>query len=503
MIDLRIPDRGPLLPFLAKLPDVELRQVLAKLPDSVMAQLARERYDTSLFARAEQLPPPGPWRVWGCQAGRGGGKTWTGARWTVNRLEETPGVRIGLFGPTSAKVREVMIEDPESGILALASPHLKLEYQPTRLRITAANGSRCILYTADNPDRSRGANLHGAWADEVGEWRDAEAWSNLDMALRKSKAGIPPQIVVTTTPRPTELIRSIFQGPKLPSGARPPVVWSVLRPAVGKLPPAYVARPSADTVVYRWSTKANVANLTADFMRRMDDRYAGTDLGRQELEAEILDQTAGALWSLELIDPFRVRLEDCPRLDRVVICVDPSHADDGGGDACGIVVVGSGHAGNERHAFVRADRTVRASPMEWGEAALKAYDEFRADLIVYEDNESPNRPSVVRDVIRAILAKRTVKVQAVHASRDKRARADPVSALYQQGKVHHVIEKADPQHLAGLEYEMTTWDPNSRESPNRLDALVHGVSFLMLQAQATTTAVAVGIPRSGGSSWRF
>jgi phage terminase large subunit-like protein len=148
--------------------------------------------------------------------------------------------------------------------------------------------------------------------------------------------------------------------------------------------------------------------------------------------------------------------------------------------------------------------------MEWGEAALKAYDEFRADLIVFEDNESPNRPSTVRDVIRTLMAKRTVKWQAVHASRDKRARADPVSALYQQGKVHHLTEKEDPQHpqhlphhLAGLEYEMTTWDPNTRMSPNRLDALVHGLSFLMLQPQATTTASPSGVPKGGGSDWRF
>ena len=484
------PESGPLLPYLATLPDDELNEILSQLAEDDVAQIEHERYDWTLYARPEQLPPLGNWRVWGIQAGRGGGKTRTGAEWVVRRLRETPGIRIGLFGPTAAKVREVMIEDSESGLLAVAPPYLKLDYQPTRLRVNAANGSRCILYTADNPDRSRGANLHAAWADEVGEWRGAEAWSNLDMALRKTKGNIPPRIVVTTTPRPTELIRSIFQGPKSEAGVRATVQWSVLRPAVGKLPPAFVAKPSIDTVLHRWSTRANQANLSEDFMRRMRDRYEGTHLGRQELEAEILEETPGALWKQEAINAHRMALADCPRLDRLVVSIDPSHSGDGAGDACGIIVAGMG--GTHRHAFVRADRTVRASPLDWGIAAVAAYDEFRADLIVYEDNESPSRPSVVRDVIRTITEKRNIRCQAVHASRDKRARADPVSALYQKGQVHHVVDAKDPDQLAALEYEMCTWDPTSRVSPNRLDALVHVVSYLLLQGQHAPTAAPAG-----------
>lgn len=479
---LEIPESGPLLPFLAKLPDEELSGVLGRLSLEDMAQLERERFDWRLFARPEQLPPGGSWRVWGMQAGRAGGKSRAGAQWTVKFAEDHPGCRLGLMGPTASKVRDVMVEDAESGVIACAPPWLKAQYEPTKRRISFANGSRCIAYSADNPDQSRGANLHAAWADEVAEWRNPEAWSNLDMALRKERAGVRPQIVVTTTPRPTELIRSIFQGAQGPDLRRAPVVWAVLRHGTAMLPASYVAWPSADTVVTRWPTDANKANVSGDYLRRMRERYAGTRLGRQELEAEILDDVVGALFKLELIDEARIARSECPRFDRLVVSVDPSHAEGGQHDACGIVVAGIG--GRERHGYVRADRSLNASPIEWGRVAVQTYDEFRADLIVYEDNESPGRPSVVRDVIRAVDPSGRIKWQAIHASRDKRTRADPVSALYEQLKVHHVVDPDRPDHLALLEDELVSWDPMSRTSPNRLDALVHGISFLMLGQQA-------------------
>jgi phage terminase large subunit-like protein len=494
-----LPKVGSVLAYLAALPDEALDRLLGSMALTDLAHLHdREAFDWRLWARPEQLPPAGDWRVWGMQAGRGAGKTKAGASWCAEMADQYPGCRIGLFGPTAAKVRDVMVEDAESGILACAPPRLKPRYEPSKRRVTFANGSRCITYSADNPDQSRGANLHFAWADEVGEWPQPEAWSNLDMALRKAKEGLRPRIVVTTTPRPTDLIRDIFQGPKTPDGTRAPISWDVLRAATPLLPAAYIARPTPDTVITRWGTRANRANLAADFLRRMEDRYGGTRLGRQELDAEILEDVVGALWSRLLIDKWRLQLSACPRMDRLVVAVDPSHADDGGGDACGIIVVGIG--GPERHGYIRADRTLRASPLAWGEAAIRTFDEFRADLIVYEDNESPRRPSTVRDVIRAVDPGSRIKWLPIHASRDKRARADPVSALYEKGKVHHVTDPNNPDDLSLLEDEMVSWDATSRLSPNRLDALVYGVSYLMLGASPVPAVAPGSLTRS--SPWR-
>lgn len=488
------PEDGSLLAYLtASLAPHELEELLANLSDEDVAMIERERFDWPLWARPEQLAPAGDWRVWAMQAGRGGGKTRGGAEWVVQGAQRYSGIRIGLMGPTAAKARDIMIEDVESGLLAVSPPWFFPKYEPSKKRITWPNGSRGIIYSADEPDQSRGANLHRAWADEVGEWDDAESWQNLDMALRKAKQGVRPQICVTTTPRPTELIREIFQPPKMEDGRRPPISWSILRPATAMLPAAHIAWPRQDTVVTRWGTDANRANLADDFLRRMRERYAGTRLGRQELDAEILDDTPGALWNLSVIDKHRI--EKHPRLARLIVSVDPSHANDGGNDACGIVVVGIG--GDKNHGYVLADRSLNASPNEWGYRILETYDEFRADAIVYEDNGSPGRPDVVENVIRAVDPRGRVRWVGIHASRDKRTRADPVSALYEQGRVHHVAEGGERTKLAALEDEMVSWDPTSRHSPNRLDALVHGLTHLMLGGTSAPVApISMGTRKS-------
>ena len=493
------PTEGPILPWLAKLPPDKRTQVLDAVLIEDLAELEdKEAYNFRLFARAEQLPPAGDWRVWGCQAGRGGGKSYGGGSWVAETVEANPGCRFGIFGPTAGKVRDVMVEE---ALFATVPPRLRPRdgkfYEPSKRRVNFANGARGITYSADEADQSRGANLHFAWADEVGEWADPEAWSNLDMALRKARSGFRPRAMVTTTPRPTDLIRDIFQGPKDEQGRRAPVTWSVLRPAMGQLPPSFIAWPQPDTVITRWSTYANRANLAADFIRRMEQRYAGSRLGRQELEAEILEDTPGALWKREVFDKYRNRDKTYPRLVRLVVAVDPSHASDGGGDACGIVAAGIDEKG---HGHVIADETMHAAPHVWGKAVLDLYDRLRADVIVYEDNEIPGKPSLVRDVIRAVDEKQRARWKALHASRDKRTRADPVAAKYEQGQVHHWADPKDPDHLAILEDEMCTWDPTSRFSPNRLDAAVHALSHLMLGSQGPTAA-----PKSVGtrvSPWR-
>jgi phage terminase large subunit-like protein len=357
----------------------------------------------------------------------------------------------------------------DSGLEAVCPPFFAPRYQQSNRVIRWPNGSRAWTYSADEPDLLRGPQHHFAWADEVGAWRRSEAWDNLMMGLR---LGQHPQVVVTTTPRPTELIKSLA-GAKGPDGIRV---------------------PRSDVVMTRWSTRRNAANLAPDFLRSLE-LYAGTRLGRQEIEAEILEDTAGALWKLDQLDQLRVT--PCPPVVRLVVAVDPSHASDGSYDACGIVVVALGEDG---HGYVRADRSVNASPNEWGQRVVATYDEFRADLVVYEDNGSPGRPDVVEHVIRTIDPHGRVRWVGIHASRDKRTRADPVSALYEQGRVHHVVESARPDHLAMLEDEMVSWDPTSRKSPNRLDALVHGLTYLMLSAQIPAVP-----PRSTGtrvSPWR-
>ncbi len=270
------------------------------------------------------------------------------------------------------------------------------------------------------------------------------------------RLGEHPRTVVTTTPRPTALIKSLV-GPKGPDGRH-------LTPR--------------DIVVTKWSTHRNAANLPEDFLRAMVETYAGTRLGRQELDAEILDDAPGALWKRDQLDQLRVAR--IPQMTRLVVAVDPSHAIDGSHDACGIVVVGLGEDGR---GYVRADRSVSASPNDWGQRVVAVYDEFRADLIVYEDNGSPGQPDVVANVIHTVDPGGRVRWVGIHASRDKRTRADPVSALYEQGRVHHAVDHERPDHLALLEDEMVSWDPTSERSPNRLDALVHGLSYLMLGAQ--------------------
>jgi len=494
---VRIPTTGPILSYLAGLEPEQRRELIESLEPDDLAELERETYNWRLFARPEQTPPTGEWGLWVMQAGRAGGKTWAGANFSCEFVEQNPGCRFGLFGPTAAKVRDVMVEDQDSGILAVCPPHLKANYEPTKRRISFENGARCITYSADNPDQSRGANLHGFWADEVGEWKSANAWHNLQMALRKAKRGFRTRGCVTTTPRPTDLIREIMQGPKDAVGRRPSVRFEVLRSACGELPASYIARPRPGVVITKWPTDANKANVAEDFLQRMKERYAGTRLGRQELEAEILDDTPGALWALEEIDKGRISLATMPRLTRIVVSVDPSHAGDGSGDACGIIVCGA-TGDRVRHGYVRADRTVNAGPYDWGKTAIAAYNEFRADLIVYESNDSPGKPNVVADVIRNVDPHQQIKWFPIHSSRDKRTRADPVASFYETARpggarIHHVRDPSDPDQLALLEDEMTSWDPASPKSPNRLDALVHGMSYLMLEGPGQPAApVGVG-----------
>ena len=337
---------------------------------------------------------------------------------------QTPSQRIALVGETAADCRDVLIEG-ESGLLACSPPWNMPLYQPTKRRVTWPNGTIATTYSGDAPEQLRGPQHHFAWCDEVAKWRYAqEAWDNLELGLR---LGTDPQVVATTTPRPIPLLRQLLSDP--------------------------------GTVVTRGSTYENTVNLAATFKERILSRYEGTRLGRQELYAELLEDTPGALWTRVLLEQTRVR--SLPPLRRIAIGVDP-------GQEAGIVVAALGDDG---HAYVLEDLSISGSPATWANQAIAAYHKYKANLIVAERNHGG---AMVEQTLATQDA--TVAVQVVWASQGKYARAEPVSALYEKGRVHHV------GLFAALGDELCNWVPGEGlPSPNRLDALVWALTELLLQ----------------------
>lgn len=408
------------------LPDDERRALLDGLSDDDCRDLL---YDWRTWARDSQLPPPGDWRTWLILAGRGFGKTRTGAEWVRAEVEANRRGRLALIGATAADVRDVMVEG-ESGILACSRPSFRPVYEPSKRRVTWPNGAIATTYSADEPDRLRGPQHDGGWADELAAWRRPEAW---DMFLFGLRLGADPRSVATTTPRPTKMIRDLMASPM--------------------------------THTTRGATHDNLDNLAPAFAEQIIAKYEGTRLGRQELYAEILTDTPGALWTWAMLD----NRQAAPDLTRVVVAIDPAVTSGEGSDETGIVVCGIGVDGR---AYVLADLTCRLSPDGWARRAVAAFDDLSADLIVAEVN---NGGDLVEQTIRTV--RRTVPYKKVHASRGKQTRAQPVAALYEQGKVSHV--EAFPE----LEEQLTSWTPESGTSPDRLDALVWALTDLMLGVQ--------------------
>jgi len=439
----------------AALPPDELANWVAALKPAEAAALLA---DWGFWARPAQLPPDGEWAAWLIMAGRGFGKTRAGAEWVLDRIvsHDGPDVhRVALVARTAADARDTMVEG-ESGLVACAERRgWKAVYEPSKRRvmITTPDGRRgmCTTYSAEEPDQLRGPQQHTAWADELAAWRaiqDAQgnsAWTNLQFGLR---LGDDPRVVITTTPRPTPEMRTLLKDGRV--------------------------------VVTRGSTYENLANLAPAFRAAILDRYEGTRVGRQELMAELLEDVEGALWRMADIDGNRLRPEQCPELARIVVAVDPPAT--ATGDECGIVVVALGSDGV---GYVLDDRSAGGlTPDAWGRRAVQAYVDHGADELVIETNQGGDMAvQVLTGAARQMAADgqptRTVKVQRVHASRGKRARAEPVSALYEQGRVRHV-----GTHPV-LEDQMTTWTPDTPTSPDRLDAMVWGVTHLMLTRART------------------
>tara|TARA_R110001606_G_scaffold281395_2_gene430060 strand:+ start:6585 stop:7976 length:1392 start_codon:yes stop_codon:yes gene_type:complete len=419
-------------------------------------------YRWNFWARPGQRPPAGDWSIWLIMAGRGFGKTRAGAEWVRSIAEGDGSARFALVGANYAETRTVMVEG-ESGLLSIAPPKQRPVWEPSLKRLTWDNGAQAHLYSAAEPEGLRGPQHSHGWCDEIAKWMNnagqAEAaWDNLKMGLR---LGYRPQLVATTTPRPVPLVRALVSG---------------------------------DIVVSKGRTLDNDLHLPVAFLTAMTADYGGTRLGRQELDGELIEEVEGALWTRAMIEGCRVgrdvvRVErsrdtsdsanrslDCARderdigFTRIVIGVDPPASKTG--DACGIIVAGLGADGE---GYILADCSVeKASPETWARKVADAADRFDADRVIAEANQGG---AMVKSVLQA--AKISLPVKLVHASRGKVARAEPVAALYENDRVHHVgafpqLEDEMCGLLIGGGYE------GPGRSPDRADALVWALTELML-----------------------
>jgi phage terminase large subunit-like protein len=414
-------------------------------------ELAVLPYEWGFWARPDQLAPPGGWRGWLILTGRGWGKTRTAAEWVRDRVERGVAKRIALVNDTAADVRDVMVEGP-SGLLAVSPPWNRPTYEPSKRAVTWPSGAVAKCYAAEAPELLRGPEHDTAWADEPAKWknlrkRDVQggtAWTNLMFGLRISAS---PQWLATTTPRGRIFVMDLLDRPNVH--------------------------------VTRGSSHDNRANLADDWYTEVIAPYEGTRLGRQEIEGEVLTDVPGALWSLAMIDGTRVSASDVPTLERVVVAVDPSGSDNPEADEVGIIAGGLGSNG---HVYVQLDDTDHYTPDEWGKKAVAHYQTLRADRVVGEINFGGQ---MVEHTVRVAARDLGVLVayKSITASRGKAVRAEPVSALYAQGRVHHVGS------FPKLENEMTQWVPGmGMRSPNRMDALVWLVTELL---------VGLGLPVNG------
>lgn len=416
------------------LPEVERVRRLAQLTALERRTLL---FDWSWWARPAQTPPIGDWTTWLILAGRGFGKTRTGAEFVRGEVDAGRSGRIALVARTAADARDVMVEG-ESGLLAVSPPWNRPRYEPSKRRLTWPNGARATLFSADEPDLLRGPQHDLAWADELASWRYVDAWDQLQFGLR---LGRRPRQVVTTTPRPTKLVRELAK--------------------------------ARTTVVTRGTSYENQANLAPAFFEQIITKYKGTRLGRQELNGEVLEDNPGALWSRANIEEHRV--EKLPPLRRVVVAADPAVTSNADSDETGIIVAGIGMEAPAAHFYVLDDLSLSASPDTWARTLVQAYLTQEADRIIGEVN---NGGDLIETIIRHVeidgkKAGMNASYRSVHASRGKAIRAEPIAALYEQGRVHHVGS------FPVLEDQLCDWDPStSTNSPDRLDALVWALTEL-------------------------
>jgi phage terminase large subunit-like protein len=441
--------------WLASATPEQVEAFLGGLSDGTLAALP---WIFEFWALPHQLPPEGAWRSWVIMGGRGAGKTRAGSEWVRAEVEGArpgdPGRsrRVALVGETIDQVREVMIFG-ESGILACSPPDRRPDWQAGRRRLVWPNGAVAEVYSAHEPDSLRGPQFDAAWVDELAKWKKAEeTWDMLQFALR---LGSHPRQVVTTTPQNVGVLKAILRNPS--------------------------------TVITHAPTEANRAHLAASFLEEVRARYRGSRLERQELDGVLLEDAEGALWTQAMLEGARVAAAG--RIDRIVVAVDPPVTGRTSSDECGIVVAGVRMEGRPQDWVVTVleDATLAgASPQAWAEAVVAAYRRHGADRIVAEVNQGGD---LVTGLIRSIDG--GAPLRAVRASDGKVARAEPVAALYEQGRV---------KHLPGLDLleaqlcRMTLQGYDGKGSPDRVDALVWAVTELVLAPQGRP----VGAPRVRG-----
>lgn len=421
-------------------------------------------FDWKYWGRPEQFAPKlsqsgGPWNTWLILAGRGFGKTRTGAETIRNMMcGPTPLARgkwrhVAIIAETASDARDVMVGEGKSGgdasgLLQVHRPAWRPKYIVSKRRLEWPNGAIGSIFNATEPDQLRGPQFDGGWGDELAKWRYArETWDNLQFGLR---TGTHPQSIISTTPRPILLLKEILADPA--------------------------------TAITRGSTRRNFANLAPSFIAAVYKKYDGTRLGRQELDAELLEDVEGALWKRAQIEKFRARLMDVPDLIRIVVAVDPAVSTNDGSNETGIIVAGLAENG---HAYVLDDNSGIFSPHEWGTEVVALYHSRRADRVIGERN---NGGDLIESNLRTIDS--AVSYQSVWASRGKYIRAEPVSSLYEQGRVHHVGA------FSKLEDQMCqfTADFDRIEmgySPDRLDALVWALTELLVEPE-TAALAAIG-----------
>jgi len=434
---------------LATLPADQIAEALASLSDVEAEQLL---HDWEFLARADQLPPPGDWRTWLFLAGRGAGKTRSGAEW-IRAKVKAGYQRLALIAPTSADARDVMVEGT-SGILSVSWQHDKdragklmglPSYEPSKRRLTWGNGAMATLFSAEEPERLRGPQHDAIWADELAAWKNTQdTW---DMAMFGLRLGTDPQVMVSTTPKPIPLLRALLRDPT--------------------------------TEVTRATTHSNKANLADAFLAQIVKKYEGTRLGRQELAGELLEEAEGALWNRETIERARLK-GSLPAFKRVVVAVDPAVTAKAESNLTGIVAAA---LGVDDRGYVLADSSGRYSPDQWARKAIEQFDSLKADRIIAEGNQGGD---LVRHTLHSIRS--NVPVTIVHATRGKNARAEPIAALYEQNRVSHAGTFAE------LEDQMATWEPlGDMPSPDRIDALVWALTSLMLGNPETKTTTVKGL----------
>ena len=428
--------------LLAELPEDERALALAGMdPETLL-------WDWSVWGRPEQQAPEGDWAVWMYLAGRGAGKTRAAAEWVREQAKYTTTGqrRFALVARTAADVRDVIVEG-ESGILNVSPPSERPLYEPSKRRLTWPNGNTATCFTADEPDSLRGPQFTHAWGDEVAAWRqtpDAAGMTAFDNLRVGTRLGRNPQIMITTTPKRVPLLYKLIEESK----------------------------NTGRVVISRGSTMDNSGNLSGAYLDAITGVYAGTRLAQQELYGEMLDAVEGALWTDELIEKNR---ENALPFNTPLRCigVDPSVAENPR-DECGIVVVASTGERDlyKRQSWVLEDASVLGSPEVWANKVVAMARKWGCPVIA-EVNQGG---ALVRNAINAIDP--TIKVLEVHSKYGKQLRAEPVTLAYEQGRVHHV------GYLADLESQMLSWIPGEGKSPDRVDALVHALTALLIKPPA-------------------